>query len=263
MWHVWQMHGREAFGEHHHGFGAAALEGFHARPLAAHHRHDCAATAVPRARTGSLQHGMGLGHLGPAQLRLGASACLLAMAMQGAHGNSAGGGRADRGLHGAELVQHLLGLCASDLRLWHVKAIFLAVEAKIGLRHDPLIKAIADETLRKLPQFSPQGLVNTLWGFATLVIKGEARKGRIGRDSGQECLGKSSWQLINALLEEIIKRLPDCTTQELSNSSWACCRLGVRHDGFMMAIAQEGLKKVSGYTCQDLANTATRDVGTT
>ena len=42
------------------------------------------------------------------------------------------------------------------------------------MRHDPLIKAIADETLRKLPQFSPQGLVNTLWGFATLVIKGEA-----------------------------------------------------------------------------------------
>lgn len=46
-------------------------------------------------------------------------------------------------------------------------------EAKIGLRHDPLIKAIADETLRKLHDFSAQGLVNTLWGFATLVIKGE------------------------------------------------------------------------------------------
>lgn len=38
--------------------------------------------------------------------------------------------------------------------------------------------------------------------------------------NGKECLGKSSWQLINALLEEIIRRLPDCTTQELSNSSW-------------------------------------------
>lgn len=38
--------------------------------------------------------------------------------------------------------------------------------------------------------------------------------------NGEECLGKSSWQLINALLEEIIRRLPDCTTQELSNSSW-------------------------------------------
>eukprot|EP00913_Durusdinium_trenchii_P011082 g10404.t1 len=88
-------------------------------------------------------------------------------------------------------------------------------------------------------EFSPQGLVNTLWGFATL-----------------ECLGKSSWQLINALLEEIIRRLPDCTTQELSNSSWACCRLGVRHDGFLAAVASEGLKKVAGYTCQDLANTA-------
>ena len=36
----------------------------------------------------------------------------------------------------------------------------------------------------------------------------------------QERLGKSSWQLINALLEEIIRRLPECTTQELSNSSW-------------------------------------------
>ena len=46
-------------------------------------------------------------------------------------------------------------------------------KAKIGLRHDPLIKAIADETLRKLHDFSAQGLVNTLWGFATLVIKGE------------------------------------------------------------------------------------------
>ncbi|OLQ02697.1 hypothetical protein AK812_SmicGene14417 [Symbiodinium microadriaticum] len=116
--------------------------------------------------------------------------------------------------------------------------------AKIGIRHDPLIKAIADETLRKLPQFSAQGLVNTLWGFATLVIKGE------------ECLGQSSWQLICALLEEIMKRLPDCTTQELSNSSWACCRLGVRHDGFMAAVAQQGLKIVQDYTCQDLANTA-------
>ncbi|CAE6911284.1 RAP [Symbiodinium natans] len=116
--------------------------------------------------------------------------------------------------------------------------------AKIGIRHDPLIKAIADETLRKLPQFSAQGLVNTLWGFATLVIKGE------------ECLGQSSWQLICALLEEITRRLPDCTTQELSNSSWACCRLGVRHDGFMAAVADQGLKIVGDYTCQDLANSA-------
>ena len=39
--------------------------------------------------------------------------------------------------------------------------------------------------------------------------------------------------------------------------SWqACCRLGVRHDGFMQAVAVEGLKKVAGYTCQDLANSA-------
>jgi len=112
------------------------------------------------------------------------------------------------------------------------------------LRHDPLIKAIADETVRKLPHFSAQGLANTLWGFATLVIK------------GQECLGESAWQLICAILEEIIVRLPDCTTQELSNSSWACCRLGVRHDKFMEAIAKQGQKMLTDYTPQDLANTA-------
>lgn len=116
--------------------------------------------------------------------------------------------------------------------------------AKIGLRHDPLIKAIADETVRKLPQFSAQGLSNTLWGFATLVIKGE------------ECLGQSAWQLICALLEELTLRLPDCPTQQISNSAWACCRLGVRHDGFMAAVAAEGMRKLPNYTPQDLANTA-------
>eukprot|EP00933_Yihiella_yeosuensis_P022877 TRINITY_DN17917_c1_g1_i3.p1 TRINITY_DN17917_c1_g1~~TRINITY_DN17917_c1_g1_i3.p1 ORF type:complete len:596 (-),score=99.67 TRINITY_DN17917_c1_g1_i3:112-1899(-) len=116
--------------------------------------------------------------------------------------------------------------------------------AKLGFRHDPLIKAIADETQRKLPQFSAQGLVNTLWGFATLVIKGE------------ECLGQSAWQLICALLEEIMRRLPTCTTQELSNSSWACCRLGVKHEGFLTAIAEEGMRKIHDYTCQDLSNSA-------
>lgn len=116
--------------------------------------------------------------------------------------------------------------------------------AKLGLRHDPLIKAIADETLRKLPQFSSQGLSNTLWGFATLVIKGE------------ECLGQSAWQLICSLLDELRRRLPECPTQQLSNSAWACCRLGVRHDGFMQAVAVEGTRKLHEYTPQDLANTA-------
>eukprot|EP00971_Amphidinium_carterae_P024766 488429-Amphidinium_carterae.1 len=99
--------------------------------------------------------------------------------------------------------------------------------AKLGIRHDPLIKAIASESMRKLHSFSAQGLTNILWGFATMVIKGE------------EVLGQSAWQLINALLQEIIVRLPTCTTQELSNSVWACCRLGVRHDAFMEAVAHQ------------------------
>lgn len=116
--------------------------------------------------------------------------------------------------------------------------------AKLGLRHDPLIKAIAEETVKKLSQFSAQGLTNTLWGFATLVIKGE------------ECLGQYAWQLICALLEEIQRRMPDCTTQELSNSSWACCRLGVRHEGFMKAVCERGFQILTSYTPQDLSNTA-------
>ena len=130
-WHPWggraggpRGGSREAPGEHHHGPGAAALEGFHARTLAAHHRHHRAAPPVPRKGTGPLQHGVGLGHLGPPQVRLGASEVKgFCMAAPGAHGHRKGGGRADRGVHGAELVQHLLGLCISVLRTsWAITA---------------------------------------------------------------------------------------------------------------------------------------------
>ena len=89
---------------------------------------------------------------------------------------------------------------------------------------DPqLMTLLANETVRRIQEFSPQGISITVWAFASLGI------------------------LEPHMMEEaaamVIKRIRKFNPQELANTAWAFSTLLVHHDGLVEVLGEEASRR--------------------
>ena len=148
--------------------------------------------------------------------------------------------------------------------------------AKAGHAAQPLLKAIATEAVRGgLRGFTPQGLANTAWAFATAghhaaptlldAIAAEAVRGGL-HDFSPQNFANTAWAfakaahaapaLFDAIAAEAVRGgLRDFKPQDLANTSWAFATAGHTAPALLDAIAAEAVHRgLRDFSPQDLAN---------
>ena len=145
--------------------------------------------------------------------------------------------------------------------------------AKLNIKDETLMRAIAVETPVKIEGFKSQGLSNIAWAYATLgvydkalmdVIAGAAQV-KIGGFVPQD-LSNTAWAyatldvyneaLMSAIAVEAPVKIRLFIPQELSNTAWAYAKLGVYNEALMSAIARAAQVKIRRFIPQNLSNTA-------
>eukprot|EP00798_Chlamydomonas_sp_ICE-L_P018815 gene18815-biopygen27719 len=136
------------------------------------------------------------------------------------------------------LVQGIFVRTKEELASFNAHDISNIVWAMATLREssDVLIHAAVNAAERRLPQFVPQALANTLWALVTLDVP-----------------------LDGSFLEGWIKcavlKLPEFTAQALSNTLWAAAKLGIQDEAFIATLLSEAKLKLTEFNAQDLSNT--------
>lgn len=157
------------------------------------------------------------------------------------------------------------------LRLSRFCTFLFFVFSQVGMRYPDLFKSVAEHLIgrdgdvkdgksdryRSLDDFSPQGLCNMAWAFATqaqLVIDVTYRVKNIAanvENSGKMAVYATSFfdigeiliqRLFAAIAEANLKvhdNLSSLKPQDLSNTAWAMAVLGMRHTPFLEAATQQ------------------------
>lgn len=101
----------------------------------------------------------------------------------------------------------------------------------------PLCTALSSAALCTAHQFDPQGLANTLWAFATLLVP-------------------PSEELMECLSQQVLRRCPEYDPQNCANTMWAYAVLVVGDSPVIAALSKRATEVISEFACQSLANTA-------
>ena len=145
--------------------------------------------------------------------------------------------------------------------------------AKLNIKDETLMRAIAVEAPVKIKGFNSQGLSNTAWAYATLGVYNQDLMSAIAREAQAKIGGFNSQGLSNtawtyaklgvydkALMDVIARaaqaKIGEFIPQGLSNTAWAYATLGVYNQDLMSAIARAAEVKIGGFNPQDLSNTA-------
>lgn len=101
--------------------------------------------------------------------------------------------------------------------------------AKLGIRHVPLIAAIAASSIRRLRDFQPQHISNLAWACATLTI-GHSRP------------------LFASLAAQARPRITLFGSQALTNTSWSMAPLRFCDDPLIDSIASQAIPTISEFS---------------
>ena len=86
-----------------------------------------------------------------------------------------------------------------------------------------LMTLIANETQRKIQEFSPQGISNTVWALASLQHLEQ--------------------NMMAAAAAVVTHRIQEFSPQEVATTAWAFSTLQVHHDGLLVALGKEASRR--------------------
>jgi len=107
---------------------------------------------------------------------------------------------------------------------------------ELSLETSALLTTVAEAAVPKLREFTPQGLANTVWAFATA--------------------GHAAPELLDAIAAAAVPQLREFTPQHLANTVWAFATAGHAAPELLDAIAAAAVSQLREFTPQHLANTA-------
>jgi len=182
--------------------------------------------------------------------------------------------RSDEGARLLALREQTRGF-VRNLNSRHLSSIAhaLAKLALYGAAWASLWKELEVAVLARTTEFTPQGLANTAWAFATARQASPAlldafaaeSAGRVRGFKPQE-LANTAWAyataghaapaLFDAIAEESTRRVRDLNSMDLANTVWAFATAGHAAPALFDAIAAASERRVREFNPQDLANTA-------
>ena len=173
------------------------------------------------------------------------------------------------------LVEDLVGRISSQVSRLDARSLANAAWAcaKLEIKNEALVAAIAREVQGKIRDFDPQPLANTAWAYATLGVYNEALMSAIAgeaqaviRKFSPQGLANTAWAygtlgvynkaLMSAIAGEAQAVIRKFSPQGLANTAWAYAKLGVYNEPLMSAIASEAQAVIRKFSPQELANTA-------
>ena len=172
------------------------------------------------------------------------------------------------------LVEDLVGRISSQVSRLDARSLANAAWAcaKLEIKNEALVAAIAREVQGKIRDFDPQPLANTAWAYATLGVYNEALMSAIAgeaqaviRKFSPQGLANTAWAyaklgvynepLMSAIASEAQAVIRKFSPQELANTAWSYAKLGICDKTFMGELADAVCEKVNDFDSQSLANT--------
>ena len=99
-----------------------------------------------------------------------------------------------------------------------------------------LFDAVAVRAMDTLPAFLILNMTNTFWAFAAM--------------------GFQHPPFVNAIADELLKRIDHIYGQAISATAWSCAKLVVVHQPLMYGLATAAVSNIGACAPQNLANTA-------
>lgn len=100
----------------------------------------------------------------------------------------------------------------------------------------PLLTAISSVALLKIQDFTPQGVSNTVWSLATVMVFDK--------------------RVLNAMAVRALGHLDEWKAQELSNTAWAFATVHFEHEPLINAISSMALDRLGEFSPRHSANLA-------
>ncbi|CAE8626030.1 unnamed protein product [Polarella glacialis] len=97
-----------------------------------------------------------------------------------------------------------------------------------------LLLALVRKVIVKIATFTPQGLANIAWAFATL--------------------GESQPELFHVICQQSLQLLDDFKPQEMANLAWACATMDFRDAELSWALARAATQKIDLFKPQELSS---------
>lgn len=123
------------------------------------------------------------------------------------------------------------------------------------------MSAIAEESQKKIAEFTPAPLAMTAWSFASLQLKNTGLLAAISNEAARNIsqfqtrdLAHLAWAfanlriqdsgLFNAMAEELQRNIKGTQPPELANIAWAFSKNNLSHEALMSAIAGEAVSQI-------------------
>ncbi|CAE8634628.1 unnamed protein product [Polarella glacialis] len=145
---------------------------------------------------------------------------------------------------------------------------------KAGVDHPELFRALSNSALQRIEEFSPQGLSNLVWAFATVAWSAPeplcyaVAKVAFSRISefNEHDLAMTAWafaktgvshpKLFHGLAAASFLKMGNFSEQDLANIAWAFAKAGVSHPELFRALSTTALQRIGEFSSQGLSNLA-------
>lgn len=145
--------------------------------------------------------------------------------------------------------------------------------SKLQVCDEPLMQAIASQSIRQIAQCGAQNLGNLAWAFAKIAMQDAPLMDAISSAAiakitacGHQEIGNISWAfatlcirdlpLLDAIAAEAIATISAFNIQGIANTVWAFAKLSVTNHPFLAAISSAAMRKISAWDPQAIANLA-------